>query len=132
MACFLTTWSLNITSWPILSKKQTKRKFPNFDQYGNYLKLIFLSFRGACFLTRWSSDIIFRPNMTKNNQMKNFYFWTKLVGYIKNQHGDYVKWIFFKSSKALFLLHDHQNIIFRPYISKNQQRKLSTFDENMG
>ena len=70
--------------------------------------------------------------MTKNNQMKNFYFWTKLMGYIKNQRGDYVKWIFFKSSKALFLLHDHQNIIFRPYISKNQQRKLSTFDQNMG
>ena len=70
--------------------------------------------------------------MTKNNQMKNFYFWTKLLGHIKNQHGDYVKWIFFKSSKALFLLHDHQNIILRPYISKNQQRKLSTFDQNMG
>ena len=33
MACFVTTCSSNITSGPILSKnKQTKRKFPNFDQ----------------------------------------------------------------------------------------------------
>ena len=80
MACFLTTWSLNITWRPILSKKQTKRKFPNFDQYGNYLKLIFYRLGGLFFLTRWSSDIIFRPNMSKKKSNEKFLFLDRTHG----------------------------------------------------
>ena len=107
-AGFPTRRSLNIFSGPFCPK--AKRKFPNFDKnltlwknfnnYGNYLKLIFLWSRRACVLLDDHQTLflgLICPN-TKKWKISNFgpNSWVNLRvnPFKKYQCGNYVKWIF--------------------------------------
>ena len=103
-AGFPTRRSLNIFSGPFCPK--AKRKFPNFDEnltlwknfnnYGNYLKLIFLWSRRACVLLDDHQTLflgLICPN-TKKWKISNFGPNSLVNAFKTYQCGNYVKWIF--------------------------------------
>ena len=82
-ACFLSGWSGNIISRPILFKSKQRKKNPTFDQnhgltplkkasIGRLVKIFIFQSRQAFFLTGWSVNIISRPIFFKSKQRKNF------------------------------------------------------------
>ena len=139
-ACFPTRRSLNIFSGPFCPK--AKRKFPNFDEnltlwknfnnYGNYLKLIFLWSRRACVLLDDHQTLflgLICPN-AKKWKISNFgpNSWPLKNTNVATMWNEY-----FYSLGRLFCAKWSSNIISRPILSRNKQREhfnFLTFEEN--